>query len=901
VTTLAPWRSFARALLRRAEMEHDMDAELQSHVEARADHLVATGLDRAAALRQARLELGDPLRWKEQGREARGLRLVDQVQTDVRYGARWLRRSPAFATAAVCSIAIGIGINTAIFSLVDAVLLTRMPAEHPESLVLLSRSDDKNEAGSSFSYPFFRELQMARTLQSAIGRASFEPNVEAGDAAERVSGEMVSGNYFQALGVRPYLGRLFTADDDRIPGGHPVTVLGYGFWQRRFGGNPHIVGQTIRVNAHPMTIVGVTPREFTGVEIGTAADIRVPLVMQAEMLGSPSRLENPGEWWVQVIGRLVSRDGRELVPSLIATQQELDALFQRSLAEISSEASPERHLLLRDGSRGQLSLQNRFAKPLVVLSALAAAVLLLVCLNVANLMLARTAMRRRELSVRIALGASRGRIVGQLLVETLIIALLGGGLGLIVAAWAAQALAGVAAPAAAGAMLGVTLNLRVLGFAIAVSVVAGVVSGIWPAFAGRRGDVAAALSTEGRTVAGGRVLGRKVLVAAQIAVSFALLLGAGLFARTLWNLRDLDFGFDTRHLLSVRLDPTLTAYKPPQIAAFYDEVCARVAALPGVRSASFAAIPLLNRNNWDSGIVLDSGVHDDRSGPERNAVGPNYFHTVGLGLVAGREFTAADVASSLKVAVVNEAFAQKYFDGRAVGRRIGPGGPQASADVTIVGIVRNGRYAEVRENVTPIWYVPYRQLEPPGQSDTAVRISHGLLTVHVRTEADPRTAASAVRQAIAAVDKRVVVIDMRTMPQQISDQLALERLLAGLAAGFAAIAIALAALGLYGVTAYDTTARTREIGIRVALGATPLGIMGLILRQTATLTALGLAAGLVSAVAGIGYVRSLLFGLQPTDPIVVVSAAIVVVTFTTIAAVVPARRATRIDPITALN
>src|SRR5262245_34747902 len=382
-------------------MERDMDSELQFHVEARTDHLIAMGLDRATAIRQARRELGDPLRWKEQGREARGLRFVDELGADLRYGARWLRRSPAFAAAVVLSIALGVGANTAIFSLVNAVLLKLMPVDHPESLVILSRSDDKSGLASSFSYPFFCQLQEARTLGSAIALASFEPNVETGDAAERVAGEMVSGNFFEVLGVRPHLGRLFTADDNRIPGGHPLVVLSYSYWQRRFGGDSEIVGKTMRVNTHPMTIVGVSSPAFTGIEMGASPDIHVPIVMQAEMMGAESRLENPGEWWLQIIGRSRNAlkgvpdhapgapdavgDGLQAVPSRLAIQQELDAMYQRSLAGIPNGLSEARHLIVRDGSRGQPFLQNRFSKPLVVLSALAAGVLLLVCLNVANL------------------------------------------------------------------------------------------------------------------------------------------------------------------------------------------------------------------------------------------------------------------------------------------------------------------------------------------------------------------------------------------------------------------------------------------------------------------------------------------------------------------------------------
>ena len=881
-------RSFLRASIGRAGIERDMDSELQFHLDARADDLVAAGLDRPAATRRARQELGDPLRWKEQGREARGLRLIDQLGADLRYGLRWLRRSPMFATAAVVSMAVGIGANTAMFSVVNAILLKLMPVEDPRSLVLLARSDDRTRVGSSFPYPFYRQLQSANTVQSVLCWAGMAPNVETGGAAERVSGELVSGNYFEVLGVRPYLGRLLTAGDDRVPGGHPLVVLSHGYWQRRFGGDPRIVGQTIRVNTHSMTIVGVTPPEFYGLQLGVSPDIRVPIVMQAEMLASQSRLEDPREWWVSIVGRLKPKVGRE------AAEQELDAMFQRF--------SPgDRHLIALDGSRGRLGLQSRFAKPLVVLSALAGAVLLLVCLNVANLMLARTAARQRELSLRMALGASRGRIVGQLLVETLLIALTGGGLGLLLARWAAQGLTSTAVASAAGSLVDVTMDRRVLAFAMILSIATGFVCGLLPALSAGRTSLVTALGLEGRHVTGRRLFGRKLLVATQIALSFMLLAGAGLFARTLLNLRNMDFGFETEHLLSVRLDPTLSAFDEAQLRMFYDEVCERVATIPGVRSASFAAIPLLNGNNWGSGLTLDTGVRDNRPGPDRNAVGPRYFSTVGVPIVAGREFTKADVASGPKVAVVNEAFAQHYFGGQALGRRIGPGDAQGSADFTIVGIVRNGKYADVREDTAPFWYVPYQQLEPLGQSDTAVRLRQGILALHVRTTGDPSGVAAAVRQTVGAIDRRMIVFEMTTMRQQISNRLIFERLLAGLAAGFAIIAILLAALGLYAVTAYDTTARTREIGVRIALGATPFAILTLILRQTTTLIVLGLTVGQILAVAGIGYVRSLLFGLQPTDPFVMMSAAIIVVSVTAVAAWVPARRATRIDPITALQ
>jgi predicted permease len=881
---LAKMRSFVRVVLRRARMEREMDSEFQFHLEARIDDLIASGLDERAARDQARRDLGDVLRWKEEGREARGLRLVDQLGADLRYGLRWLARSPVFAAAAVLSIALGIGANTAIFSLVNAVLLHLLPVDDPQSLVIVTRSDDAAGLGSSFPYPFYRQLQDSRVLDGVICRTGLNANVEVDGIAEPVSGELVSGNYFEVLGVRPHLGRLFVADDNRVPGGHPVVVLSYGYWRRRFGGDPSIVGRTIRVNTHALTVVGITPIGFHGVELGASPDIRVPIVMQAEMYASASRLENPGEWWLQIVGRLKHGVRAD------AAEPELDAMFQRFSASLPADFRRDRRLVLLDGSRGRPTLQNRFATPLTVLSGLALAVLLLVCLNVANLMFARTVARRRELSVRMALGASRGRIAAQLLVETLLIALTGGAVGLLVAKWGADALAGIALPATARPLLNITMDLRVLAFATILSVATGLACGLSPALSARRTNLVAGLNMDTRQAAGGRMLGRKLLVVAQIAVSFTLLVGGGLFTRTLVNLRHVDLGFDTDHLLLFTVDPTQTGYEQPQLRLFYDEAVERVTKVSGVRSASLAVMPLLGGNSWGSGLTLDTGEHDDRPGPERNAVGPGYFSTVGTALAAGREFTEDDGVTGQHVAVVNESFARRYFGGQALGRRIGPGGPQGSADFRIVGVARDGKYARIRESSAPFWYVPYQQLGRVGQ-----------LTFHVRTTANPETVIADVRRALAAIDKRVTVFRVKTMERQIAEQVILERVLATLAAVFAIVATLLAALGLYGVMTYATLARTREIGIRMALGASASTILALMTRETATLIVLGLAAGFVLTLTGIGSLRSLLYRLEPSDPFVMSGAALGIVTVTMFAAWLPARRASQVDPISALQ
>jgi putative ABC transport system permease protein len=826
--------------------------------------------------------------------------LFDRIRIELRDAWRALRRAPGFAVVAILSIAIGIGACTAVFGLVNAVLLRLAPVRDPQALVLASRATETRGLATSYSYPAFVALQGAASLEGLAARGGLTANVEADGAAERASVEMVSGSFFELLGVRAYRGRLLTPDDDRVPGGHPVAVLGHGYWHRRFGGDPGVVGRTIRVNGQPLTVVGVTPPAFNGLEAGAGPDLRVTLAMQAEVMASASRLTDPREPWLVIVGRLKPGVSRSAAEAELATRCDAFLAAQQRLTG-AAPAGPAPRLTLIDGSRGQPSLQRRFAHPLAILGGLAAAVLLLVCLNVANLAIARTLTRRRELAVRLALGGSRARVAGQLLVEAGLVAMTGTALGLVLARVIAQALARAAASATGGVPLAVPMNAGVVLVAALLGIGVAVACGLAPGLLARRMGAAGYRFSQRLEIAGGRLTGRRLLVAAQIALSLALLTGAGLFARTLVNLRGLDDGIDADRLLQARLDPTLMRADRPRLHRFYEELTERLAAVPGVESATAAAIPRLSRSNWDSGVLLDTGARDEAPGAERNAVTPGYFRTVGARFVEGREPTAADVRSGRKVAVVNEAFARRYFDGRALGRRIGATGPGATADVTIVGVVRDGKYVDLRESATPVWYVPYSQLEVAGTSDTAERVRLGVTTLYVRTAGDPAALAADVTRTIAALDPRVTVSGVRAVSDQLDDLLVLERVLASLASAFAAVAIFLAALGLYGVMAYDTTARTREIGVRLALGATPGGVLGLVLRQAAVLIGLGLALGVAPAVLVVRSAQTLLFGLDPADPVVPVTAAAIVVAVTAAAAYVPARRAARVDPAIALQ
>jgi predicted permease len=827
--------------------------------------------------------------------------LIDRVRIELRDAWRGLRRAPAFAAVAILSIAIGIGACTAVFGLVNAVLLRLAPVRDPHALVLASRAAETRGLATSYSYPAYLALQGAASLEGLAAHGGVTANVETdAGAAERASVGMVSGSFFDLLGVRAYRGRLLTPDDDRTPGGHPVVVLGHGYWQRRFGGEPGVVGRTIRVNGQPLTVVGVTPPAFNGLEAGAGPDLRVPLAMQAQVMASASRLTDARETWLIIVGRLKPGVSRSAAESELAARYDAFLAAQRRLTD-AAPAGPAPRLTLIDGSRGQPSLQRRFARPLAILGGLAAAVLLLVCLNVANLAIARTLTRRRELAVRLALGGSRARVAGQLLVEAALVATIGTALGLVLARVLAQALARVAASATGGIPLAVPMDARVLLVAALLGIGVAIACGVAPGLLARRMGAAGYRFSQRLEIAGGRLTGRRLLVAAQIALSLALLTGAGLFARTLANLRGLDAGIDADRLLQARVDPTLMRADRPRLHRFYEELTGRLASVPGVESAAAAAIPRLSRSNWDSGVLLDTGARDEATGAERNAVTPGYFRTVGAQFVEGREPTAADVRSGRKVAVVNEAFARRYFDGRALGRRIGLTGAGATADVTIVGVVRDGKYVDLREPATPVWYVPYAQLEIAGTSDTAERIRLGVTTLYVRATGDPSALAGEVTRTIAALDPRVTVSGVRATSGQIDDLLVLERVLAALASAFAAVAVFLAALGLYGVMAYDTTARTREIGVRLALGATPGGVLGLVLRQAAVLIGLGLALGVAPAVLVVRSAKTLLFGLEPADPVVPVTAAAIVVAATALAAYVPARRAARVDPAIALQ
>lgn len=891
----AELRSFLRALLRRRRLDEEIDLEMAEHIEARAADLVGSGLAPDDAHRQARREFGDPVRWKEWALDARGLRLVDQLRSDTRSGLRGLRRSPALATAAIVSIAIGVGANVAIFSLVNAVLLRLAPVSDPASLVTLGRSNDPGGLGSSFSTPFFAELRQSPPsgLTGVLARASAGANLVVADGGpERVTVELVSASFFDVLGVRPALGRGFVPADD-VPGAEPVAVLSDGYWRRRLGGDPEVVGRSIALNGVSLRIVGVASRAFDGVDLASHPDVRVPLALQPAVTGMASRLENSQEYWLQIEGRLAPGASRTAVTADLTTRFRALQMASRSMDGIQ-----DIQVRLLDGSRGRPSIQRRFTQPLVVLSALGAVTLLLVCLNVATLLIGRALSRQQELAMRAALGAGRARLAAQLFVESSVVVLVGSGLGLWLAQGVARSLASMAAPAIGGVTLLLPFDGRVLTFLAAVTLMVGLLAGAWPAWSASGGGWGVA-RWERRPTTGGRLAGRRGLVIAQIGVALALLVVAGLFVQTLANLHAVDIGAERDRVLMVRLDPTPAGLSPARLAAFHADLLARVRARPGTMAAAAAAIPLLSGDDWGSGIVLDTGTIDPR--PARNAVTPDYFRTLGTTVVQGREFVDTDDASGGRVAIVNETFARLFFDGDAIGRRIGPAETTGRAELTIVGVVRDGKYAGLREETVPLWFIPRAQVENLGYSDTAERIRAGVVTLYVRTAGDPTAAAPALLRDISALEPRVLVTAARPLAAQIEDLVAVERLVGRLATAFATIALLIAAIGLYAATAYDVSTRTREFGVRVALGATPAGLLRMVLRQTTGVVAIGTAVGTMLAVPTAQAARTLLFGLEPADPTVLAVGIVLVTIITLVAAALPAYRASRVDPTTALQ
>ncbi len=837
---------------------------------------------------------------------------MSHLSGDLRYAWRSLRKAPLFAAVAIASIALGVGANTAVFTLLDQVVLRLLPVTRPGEIVQVSQSSfygGKSGDGSEMAYPFYRDLQEHNPVFSGMfAEATMPVQVKIGNAASRVNGELVSGSFFPVLGVQPALGRVLTADDDRVPGGHPVAVLGYAFWQGRFGGNPNVIGQALDLNGHAFTIVGVAQAGFDGLEVGIPVQVFVPIQMEPQLGPAWMKLEDRGFGWVRAFGRL--KPGMTPEQAQVGMQPTYKSLLKTDAQEsgfthAAAEAKTEylnSQLRVTPASRGRDGLRGFVEKPLWVLMAVVVGVLLIACANVANLLLARGSARQREVALRLALGASRSRIVSQLLVESLLLATAGCLAGLLIATWGATFLLQFFSDPDNTLTVSASPDARILAFTVAVSVLAALLFGLVPALQATRPELATTLKNQAPSVSGGHPGLRKGLVVAQVAVSLLLLIGSGLFLRSLNKLLHVDPGFRAENLVSFHLDPPLAGYSLQRSKDMVQTLMQRFSTTPGVRSSAFAFFGVLEGGAWGMTLTIE-GDHLNPSGRLSglcNAVSPGYFDTMGMRLIAGRDFRDSDSRTGGRVeggwpyraGIVNEAFVKRYFgQANPLGRRVGLGDEAgAPTPIEIVGVVKDAKYRNMREDVPPQLFVPYLEAN-----------DLDALTFYVRTTQDPNAALAMLTRTVHEVDPNLPVTELLTVQEQVARSLTSERLVASLSSAFSALATLLAAIGLYGVMAYSVARRTREIGIRVALGAVTRDVIWRVMREAALLVLGGLAIGLPAAWWLGRYVQSQLYNVQSGDPLTIAAAGVLLASIAGLAALIPARRAAKIDPVTALR
>jgi predicted permease len=819
-------------------------------------------------------------------------RLEDEMFQDLRFGVRMLLKHKAFTIVAVLTLALGIGANTAVFSLVNKILLAYLPVEEPERLMVISRSNLEQSGLTVFPHLFFRELEAEGDIFDGVLCRGGAERVTLGteEGGEPAVGELVSGSFFEVLGVRPHLGRLLNPSDDLTPGAHPVVVLSYRYWQRRFGGDPSVVGSTLRLTGYPMTVIGVSPQGFDGLDPGQVTDLRVPLAMQSELRGAAraqaSTPNHRGAWELNIVARLKRGVSVEQAQQVVSNRLRRYLDEGEPVSEQNRRVRESERAELQGGATGFGKTRQQFQRALQVLLAMTTMVLLIACFNLANLLLAKSATRRQEFAIRLAVGARPWRLIRQLLTESLLLSLGGAVLGAIIAWQGAAMLVKLMSGAEASIRLEAGTDVSVLLFHLGTSVTCGILFGLAPALEARRQSLIPGL--KGSTKGAPKMTGRKILVIAQVALSVVVLVGAGLFLRTIYALQTIDLGFRPDHLLAVALSPKNAGRSDAEVLPFFRAVRDRVSQLPGVEGVTFSQVRALSGNSWRTGVTVEGfETVADTAQPSRNVVGPDYFRTLGIALVAGRDFTEGDNATAAKVAVVNESFARFYFAGQEpLGRKIGIARPE----YTIVGVAKDGKYAHLREATQRFWYVPYEQ-HPNAK----------YLDLYVRTTKDPESMAPGIQAAIASVDKSVALFNMRSQQAQIEELLVAERLLARLATFFGATAAGLAALGLYAVLAFLVTEQRKELGIRLALGAQPLEILKMILGRGMKITLSGVLIGLLAALAVTRLMAGLLFEVRAADPLTFILVAGLLTGVAFLACYLPARRAARVDPMIALR
>jgi predicted permease len=823
---------------------------------------------------------------------------------------RTLFKTPFVTIVAILSLALGIGANAAIFSMFDQMLLRPLPVPEPERLVNLSAPGPKpgsqscSQAGDCdavFSYAMFRDLEREQSVFTSIAaHRGFGANLASAGQTMSGDGLLVSGSYFPVLGLKPALGRLLTPDDDRAVNESHVVVLSHAYWRTRFASDPGVLNQTMIVNGQTMTIVGVAPRGFEGTTLGASPQVFVPITMRGYMEPGFRGWTNRQSYWVYLFGRLRPGISIERARASLNTQygaiiNSVEAPLQKNMSQQTLAKFKAKAIGLEAGPRGQSTVDTEARTPLTLLLGVTALVLLIACANIANLLLARSAARAGEMAVRLSIGAGRWHLIAQLLTESCLLACFGGIASLFVARWTLDLVASLL-PADGPAALTFAVDSTTLLFAGVLTIGTGLLFGLFPALHSTRPDLVTTLKGQTGQPSGARAAARfrTSLATAQIGLSMFLLVGAGLFTKSLMNVSRVDLGMKADNVVTFGISPALNGYKADASRALFERLEADLAAVPGVTGVTTALVPLLAGSNWGNNVTVEgfpSGPDTDTNS-RFNEVGPGYFRTLGVPLFAGREFTAADAPGSPKVAIVNEAFAQKFNLGRdAVGRHISDSvGPSAKLDIEIVGLVQNAKYSSVKRPVPPLFFKPYRQ-----------DASLGFMTFYVRTGIDPHQLFATIRQVVAKADANLPIENLRTLPEQVRQNVFLDRLITTLSAAFAALATLLAAIGLYGVLAYTVTQRTREIGLRMALGAAPARVRGMILTQVGRMTAIGGVLGLLGAL-WLGRVAgSLLFQLTGSDPTVLAASAVVLSLVALGAGFIPAHRASRVDPMHALR
>jgi predicted permease len=830
---------------------------------------------------------------------------MTHIAQDIRFALRSFRKAPAFTAIAILSLALGIGANTAIFSLVDQLILRLLPIRDPKSLVLLAgkgRHYGGNNGRNALSYPMYQDLREKNTVFSGMMCRYSQPvAVGVSSQVEVIFGEFVSGNYFPVLGIGPAVGRVFTADDDLRAGAHPYAVLSYAYWKSRFSGDPKVIGQTIRVNNFPLTIVGVSQQGFDGVEPGLPAQIRIPITMAQAVRPAFTDLYNRRQRWVNVFGRL--KPGVSMEQAKAGLQPLFHQIINMEIVQPPfRNASPyARQEFLKmwmdvmPGSQGNTFLRRQYENPLWILLGVVGLVLLIACTNLAGLLTARAAARQKEVAIRLAMGSTRMRLIRQLLTESLMLAVAGGVAGIAIALVMTKSLLSFLPANISGYNISSTPDGRALAFTFALSVAAAFAFGLAPALQATRPDIAPTLKDQAASVTGGggQIGLRKLLVAFQVTLSLVLLIGAGLFIRSLANLRVANPGFRTSNLLEFDVNPRSVGYDPARATTFEQRLLERLRAIPGVRAAGDANLSILRNNEWDMWVTIEGyrpgpGESPD---PHFNSITPGYFEAMGMHILDGRNFAAKDTTTSPKVAIVNAKFVRKYFKGTIpIGKHFGVGNdPGTKMDTEIIGVVNDAHYENLREEIPEQVFLA--DMQRPFFAGT----------MYVQTDRDARTAFGQVRSAVRDLDPNLPIMNLKTFERQISDSLVTERLIATLSTVFGFLATALVLIGLYGVMAFVVTRRSREIGIRMAVGALSSDVVRLVMREVLVLIGGGLALGIPAAWAITRIVRAQLYGIEPWDPASIVLATLLLAAVTAVAGYIPARRAALFDPLRILR